>query len=190
MRVQPLVVVLAIALLAFLCQTSLGAYQTTTLYQGTTCSGNPINVNTQIVSQCNVTTVCQAYSGDPTNLSQTISCPSSFPSQANVAGQIYINTYSDSTCSAQNLQSYNVYATNVCMKSNVIFGPGAQSAQYIGCGKQVLYSDSNCQTVLESTTVTLNTCANNAITRCGNAVSQTVTYAALVIVALMTILFL
>ncbi|KAF0974368.1 hypothetical protein FDP41_006400 [Naegleria fowleri] len=149
-------------------------YQMRSLYQGTTCSGAPFRVVTQkITSQCNATDSCTKYTAEPSVLSYTQSCPTAFPNQANVKGEIYINTYSDASCSAASLSSYEVYLINTCMTSNVIFGPNAKSAKYVNCEKLVLYEDDQCQTVSAEDPVVLNTCNTQKKTyRCGAAADK------------------
>ncbi|KAG2375367.1 hypothetical protein C9374_009990 [Naegleria lovaniensis] len=146
-------------------------FQMRSLYQGTTCAGTPFRIVTQkINTQCNATDSCTKYTAEPNQLSYTQSCPTAFPNQASVAGEIYINTYSEASCSAASLTSYEVYRINTCMTSNVIFGPNAKSAKYVNCEKLVLYEDDACQTVSAEDPVVLNTCnSQKKIYRCGSA---------------------
>ncbi|KAF0984362.1 hypothetical protein FDP41_007539 [Naegleria fowleri] len=182
-------VLLLLALLAtFVPSFSLGQtqFQMRSLYQGITCSGTPFRVVTQkITAQCNATDSCTKYQPEPNVLSYTQSCPSDFPAQANKKGEIYINTYTDASCSASSLSQYEVYQINTCMTSNVIFGPNAKSAKYVNCEKLVLYEDDACQKTSAEEAVTLNTCvaSQKKVYRCGSATGQWMTSMVVIVLA-------
>ncbi|KAL9651445.1 hypothetical protein ABK040_001392 [Willaertia magna] len=168
-----IVVLTIVALIAclFIHSSSQAILQTQFLYQGTNCSTSTANaiytVTREITAQCNVTQ-CTAYTSDPALLSRTYECPTTFPSTSNLAdGKIQIVTYTDAGCTTVN--KVELYATNVCMQSNIIFGPSAKSAKYT-CNQVFLYSDASCTNQISASNNTLNSCtASKTITTCKGA---------------------
>ncbi|EFC40335.1 predicted protein [Naegleria gruberi] len=165
---KSIIFLIATLLLACFVYRAESALRATYWYQGTTCSGTSFLMTIRDnAAGCNVTS-CTPYSNEPTVLSQSFECPTSYPQNPTLkSGEISIYAYSNTTtCDSTTLNRYDVYKTNVCIKSGILFGPSAKSGQYVNCEKVVTYSDENCQTVSTSAPITLNSCASGKINKC------------------------
>ena len=160
----------------------------------------PIQVSINVNEWFFNTNSCTAYAHEPTVLSESSECLSSFPSNAPAAGEITTTTYADSACTASNITKIDRYRINVCMVSSVIFGPSANSGKYNGCQMMTLYSDNNCTVPISQNNITLNACASNKMVLCNagsasksttnNSVSFMVGAATALIAAIVAVLML
>ncbi|EFC36272.1 predicted protein [Naegleria gruberi] len=181
MKLALFLISLALCVLSVSC-----AFRTQYMYQGTGCPSEAFYVSTRdLTTTCNATT-CAPYNNEENVLSIKWECPTGFPTPVSKSGEIYISTFDDASCSATSKNRYEVYKTNVCIKSSVIFGPSYNSGKYIGCEKFILYTDDACKTEGSTNSLTMNTCGTDKkIYKCGSASGLSVSMMVMLLVAIL-----